>query len=283
MSARTLDGRVAVVTGGGSGLGREIALEYAEHGCSVVVASVVAEQNDAVVAECEALGAKAIAATVNVADEQEVETMAAAARKEFGRIDVLVAAAGVGGPSPGGTVDTDLDLPLRAYTLEQWNRVLEINLTGVFLSARAVIPAMIERGEGGSIFSFTSAVVRDAAMPSPGSYAVSKWAIEGLMKRLAKELDEFAIRVNILQPGGQTHTPLLGKMYKGERPSTRHEARVVRPSALFLASEASRFTTGRMLVADQFNRDRGIVACDCDRCCTRLNPPDLGTYPLILT
>jgi glucose 1-dehydrogenase len=276
-----LEGKVGVVTGGGSGLGREIALEWAASGASMVINSYNAEQNDQVAQEIRDAGGQAIAVAGDVRSEQDMASMAAAAMDAFGRIDLVLAGAGIAAPTSDGTVD--MSMTMRDLTLDQWNQVIDINLTGVFLTARACIPHMIEGGNGGSIMTITSATVREAARPTPGVYVASKWGVEGFTKRLARELDEFDIRVNVFQPGGMTHTPILGKLYEAGRPDDRHEARVVRPVALYLASDESRLVTGRMLVADQFNRERGIINCDCTRCSWRPNPLELEYYPIIAT
>jgi NAD(P)-dependent dehydrogenase (short-subunit alcohol dehydrogenase family) len=276
-----LEGKVGVITGGGSGLGREIALEWSKEGAAIVVNSYNAEQNETVVKEIEAAGGKAIAVAGDVRSEDDMAKMAAAAMEAYGRIDFVLAGAGIAAPTADGTVD--MSMTMRDLTLAQWSQVIDINLTGVFLTARACIPYMIEGGNGGSIMTITSATVREAARPTPGVYVASKWGVEGFVKRLARELDEFDIRVNVFQPGGMTHTPILGKLYTDGRPDDRHEASVVRPVASYLASEESRLVTGRMLVADQFNRERNIISCACTRCSWRPNPLELEYYPFIAT
>ena len=198
-----LNGKVAIVTGGGSGLGREAALEYAKEGADVVVSSRVPEQDEQVVAECVELGARAIAISADVTSEAEVDAVVAGCIAEFGRVDVLFAAAGIAGTGDA-TGRLDYGQRLDHVTLEQWNMMLSINLTGVFLAARAVVPHMIEQGTGGSIMSISSAAVRFPALPAAGAYVVSKFALEGMTKKMAYELDEFDIRVNMIQPGGQT-------------------------------------------------------------------------------
>jgi NAD(P)-dependent dehydrogenase (short-subunit alcohol dehydrogenase family) len=283
MDQSDLTGRVAIVTGGGSGLGRECALEFAGRGASVAIASFVPDQNEAVAEECRALGVRAIAVSVDVSNEEAVHELVAKTVSELGDVDITVAAAGIGGPNPGGTVDADLGLALHDHTLAQWDRVMGVNVAGVFLTFSTVARSMIKADRGGTLMSFTSAVVRDHIMRTPGAYAVSKWSVEGLTKRFAVELAEHRIRVNVFQPGGQTHTPFLGGMYQQGRPSTRHEARIVRPVAAYLASDESTLVTGETLFADVFNRSRGIEACGCERCSGPARILEPTKYPIITT
>jgi 3-oxoacyl-[acyl-carrier protein] reductase len=257
-----LNGRAAIVTGGGSGMGREIALEYSEQGLSVIVSSNVPENDEAVAAECRATGAAAIAQPADVTDEAAVDTLVARCMAEFGRVDVLVAAA--------GTDITDVPGPRDRYadrlTAEQWRRVVDVNLTGVFLCVRAVLPHMVEGG-GGSIMSFSSGTVR---FPPPGlsAYVSTKFALEGFTKVVAQELEEHGIRVNAIQPGGITDTDFLPAWIPAEERLDWHRPSVIRALAAYLAGDESRFVTGRSLIACDWNKERGIVLCPCSLCTT---------------
>jgi NAD(P)-dependent dehydrogenase (short-subunit alcohol dehydrogenase family) len=252
-----LAGKVAIVTGGGSGLGREVALEYATRGAAVVVASNAARQNVAVAAEA---GAPAIAIAVDVRSETEVRALVARTIERFGRIDVLVAAAGLDVRESAAREDRHLT----HVTLEQWKTVIGVNLTGTFLCAREVLPHMIERGAG-SIVTFTSGTVRDP-LPGLAAYVSSKAGIEGLTRVLALEVAKHGIRVNSLQPGGPTNTPFFGISVTPEQRAGMHEPSVIRGCAVYLASDESADVTGKSLVATEWNRERGVRFCSCQAC-----------------
>lgn len=254
-----LTGKTAIVTGGGSGLGREVALEYAAQGAAVVVASNAREQNEAVVAEA---GDRALAVTVDVRSEAEVRTLVERALEALGAVDVLVAAAGLDVRDSRKREDRHL----RYVTLEQWRTVIEVNLTGTFLCIREVLPHMIERG-GGSIITFTSGTVRNPA-PGLAGYVSSKAAIEGLTRVVALEVAQHGIRVNALQPGGPTDTPFFGASVTAEERSRMHRPSVIRACAAYLASDESRDVTGQSLVATDWNRRRGLRLCSCPECAT---------------
>jgi len=260
--ALTLAGKSAVVTGGGSGLGREVVLEYGAQGARVVVSSNVPEQDEAVAQACRDEGGVAIAVSADVRSEADVRALVERCVSEFGGIDVLVAAAGLDvreSKSPE-------DRYLRMLTLEQWNRVIETNLTGTFLSVREALAPMIAAGSG-SIVTFSSGTVR---FPNPGlaAYVSSKFGIEGLTKVLAQEVLEHGVRVNAIQPGGTTDTDFFPVWIGEEERAAMHRPSVIRALAAFLASDDSRFVTGRSLVATEWNKERGIVLCPCSICTT---------------
>src|SRR5215472_5831896 len=137
MTDRRLSGKTAIVTGAGSGIGRAVALRFAQEGASVLVADLAADSAECVADEIRCAGGRAVAFAVDVSDPAQVDAMAALAIAEFGGVDVLMTAAGV--LSFGSATETDP---------QSWNRVISINLTGTFLAARAVIPSMAERGGG---------------------------------------------------------------------------------------------------------------------------------------
>ncbi len=258
-----LAGKVAIVTGGGSGMGREICLEYAKEGAAVVVTSNVPSQIEAVASECRDLGGKAIAVECDVTNEGSVERLVGAAVRELGKIDILVAAAGIGYAHIGApTFTTVMD-----STLEQWNKIFAVNVMGVYLSMREVIPAMRRNG-GGSIMAFSSGTVR---FPPAGlaPYTASKWAVEGLVKILAQEVEPDNIRVNCLQPGGIVDTALIGPEISAEQKKDFHQPSVVRAAAVWLGSDETQLITGRSIVAAEYNRERGVPLCPCSWCNSR--------------
>jgi NAD(P)-dependent dehydrogenase (short-subunit alcohol dehydrogenase family) len=259
-----LSDKVAIVTGGGSGMGRELAMVFASHGAHVAVASNEAGQNDEVTGTILQAGGSATSVWVDVADPESVAAMVAGTVARWEGVDILVNAAAVGqgviAPEPGRRRLADLDW-------EGWSRLLAVNVGGTFLACRAVIPAMKSRG-GGSIINFSSGTVR-FPLPDLSAYTTSKWAVEGLTKVLALEVESEGIRVNCLQPGGPVDTPLLFTELSREHRAHMHQASVIRSAGVWLASEESRLITGRSIVAVEWNKERGIADCPCPRCTTR--------------
>jgi NAD(P)-dependent dehydrogenase (short-subunit alcohol dehydrogenase family) len=184
-----LKDKVAVVTGGGRGIGKEIALALASEGAAVVVSGRQKDVLEQTVSQIEALGARGMLTVTDVSDESQIEEMIAAATKSFGKVDILVNNAGIAGPTAQVT----------NLSREDWDHVMAVNLTGAFLCARAVIPQMIER-RSGKIVNISSVAGKMAyALRSP--YAASKWGMLGLSASLAQELGPYNIQVNAICPG----------------------------------------------------------------------------------
>jgi NAD(P)-dependent dehydrogenase (short-subunit alcohol dehydrogenase family) len=255
MALDDLAGKVAIVTGGGSGLGREIALEYAARGAAVVVSSNAPEQDEAVAAETGGL-----AVSADVRSEDAVAALVERALGELGAVDVLVAAAGLDvRRSPRRE-----DRHLRHVALEDWQTVIDVNLTGTFLCIRAVLPHMLERGSG-SILTLTSGTVR-APWKGLAAYASSKAAIEKLTQVVALETAEAGVRANAIQPGGLTRTAFFGESMSDDELARAHDPAVIRGLAAYLAGDGSAGVTGQSLVATEFNRERGLRLCSCPAC-----------------
>jgi NAD(P)-dependent dehydrogenase (short-subunit alcohol dehydrogenase family) len=184
-----LEGRVAIVTGGGRAIGRMIALRLAQEGADLVVASPDEADLHAVAVEVQALGRQALPIVMDVTHEAQVQAMAEQVRQHFGRIDVLVNNAGITGPTA----------PVPRVDRADWDEVLAVNLTGPFLCCKAVLPSMIDRRQG-KVINIASIVGKIGyALRSP--YAVSKWGLIGLTLTLAKEVGEHNIQVNAVCPG----------------------------------------------------------------------------------
>ena len=184
-----LKDQVAIITGGGYGIGKKIALAYAREGMRLVLAARTPGPLAETRAEVEKLGARAVSVRTDVAREDDCVRMVDEAVKAFGRVDILVNNAGIAGP-------TKL---LTEMALAEWQEVLDINLTGAWLASRAAVPAMLKHG-GGNIIMISSGAGR-RGFPLRAPYAASKWGMIGLTQTLAGEWGSKGIRVNCICPG----------------------------------------------------------------------------------
>ena len=186
-----LEGRAAIVTGGGTGVGRQTALQLAEHGCSVLVNySRSRDGAEAAAADCEKLGVKAIAVRADVSKDDDCRAMVAEAEKAFGRLDVLLNNAGQTKFVPHENLD--------GLEPEDWSQILNVNLVGPFLCSRAARP-LLEADDGGEIV-MTSSVAGLVGMGSSIAYCASKAGLNNLTVTLARALAP-KIRVNAIAPG----------------------------------------------------------------------------------
>ena len=236
-----LRGKVVMITGTSQGLGRALALACAQEGANLVVNSRNADSLDPVAQEAEGLGVEVLAIPGDVSRSTHVEMLVRAAVERFGQIDVLVNNAGLLGPR----------VPIEEYPENEWRKVLEANLTGPFLLARAVVPHM---PEGGSIINVTSGVSIEGR-PRWGAYSVSKFGVEGLTQILAAELEERGIRVNSVDPGGM-RTEMRAAAYPDEDPMTKITPEENTDVFLYLASDESKGVTGERFKAQEFQRTR---------------------------
>lgn len=247
--ARRLEGKVAVITGAGGGIGRATCLRFAAEGARVVAADVTAEANEETAAAVRAGGGEAIAVTVDVTDPDSAALMIAAAEDTFGRLDVLFNNAGVMLSSDDDAVGT---------SVETIDRTLAVNVKGVLLGCKHGIPAL-RRAGGGSIINTASFVASLGAATPQVAYTASKGAVLSLTRELAVIHAREGIRVNALSPG-PLHTELLMKFLDTEAKRQRRlvhipmgrfgEAAEMANAALFLASDESSFMTGSNLVVD---------------------------------
>jgi 3-oxoacyl-[acyl-carrier protein] reductase len=243
------DGKVALITGCGAGIGRQFAHRFAAEGAAIVVTDIDGEAVDRVVVEVEALGAKAVGAVMNVGDEAAVRGAVAGAVDAFGGIDVLVNNAAIH--------LEHAQLPFTLEALPQWRHVLEVNVLGVLTCSAACRPAMAGR-DGAAIVNMSSM----AAYMAGGAYGVSKLAVNGLTVSLAEAFATDGIRVNGIAPGlvdsesavawssapervGIQDALVGGQMIK--RPGRMQDLVDV---GLFLCSAHAAFVTGQTLLVD---------------------------------
>ena len=256
-----LAGRVAVITGGASGLGRATAERFAAEGADLVLADLNARAGEETAAAITAeTGRQVEFFALDVTDEAETEALMRRAVDAFGRLDVVLAAAGVSSAGYiSGQVTVRIDDPETNYLInkpaDDWRRVLDINLTGVMLTARAAAQAMIGLGNPGSIISIASVAGR-VPLAGAAEYSVSKAGVIMLTQVLGRELAGYGIRVNAIGPGfietpmtaGIRQDPEGVEMVMAMTPLQRFgQPSEVASTALFLASDESSYFTGQTL------------------------------------
>ena len=252
-----LKDKVAIITGGGTGIGRAIAQAYVSEGASVALSSRTVSNLDEVVKELKARGGKAIAIQTDISDEAQVKHMVARTLEEYGKLDILVNNSAATQRIPVNLVDMELD---------DWKAVLTINLDGTMLCCREALKAMIPRKSG--VIVNISSVAGVTGHPTLSAYSTSKWGIIGMTQTLAIETGEYNIRVNCISPAATNSAPFQGMIDDISRSVgisydeflqkvTRHYSlrRIAEPSematvALFLASDDSSAITGQNLVVN---------------------------------
>lgn len=246
-----LDGQTAVVTGAGRGLGERMATGLAEAGADVAIADVDADNGAETAATiADATGVETTAIRTDVTDEADVEAMVDHVAAELGPVDVLINNAGI--------VENE---PAESMTVDEWQRVIDVNLTGVFHCAKHVGSQMLDRSADGAIINIASMSGHIANFPQPqAGYNASKSGVAGLTRSLASEWAADGIRVNAIAPGYMrtamvdetlAERPEMEETWLSDTPMGRlGRPRELAPVAVFLASEASSYMTGEVVFVD---------------------------------
>ena len=239
-----LENKVAIITGAGSGIGRETALLFAKEGAKVAITGRTAEKLEEVCNEINEIGGKAIFKIGDVSKREDMDNVVNTAMNEFGKIDILINNAGV-----------NKDALVTKMTKEQWNGVIEVDLTGAFNCIQAVADLMIKQGSG--VIINASSISGIYGNFGQVNYASAKAGLIGLTKTLAKELGRKGIRVNAVAPGF-TITPMTSEvpekileMMKEKIPLHRLAEPIdVAYAYLYLASDEARYVNGAVLSVD---------------------------------
>ncbi len=246
--AGKLEGKVAVITGAGGGIGRAGAVAFTGEGAAVVVAESDAERGEETVRLAREIGGRATFVQTDVTQPEAVEAAVAAALREYGRLDVLYNNAGFSMNEEQGVADTPIEV---------WNQTYAVNLFGSYLFCKYAIPELAKAG-GGSIIS-TASVAGLAGAWKKHAYATAKAGIIGLTRTIALEYAAQGIRANAICPGVTmsprlrqrlTDNPALADGYRKRQPLGLCEPEDIAATALFLASDDSRMITGQSIVVD---------------------------------
>ena len=238
-----LKDKVALITGGGSGIGEATVLRFSEEGAKVVINDVNVDNANNVAKKVEAKGCEALVCIADVCNKSDVENMVKQTMEKFGRLDILVNNAGI-----------NRDSFAKKMSEEQWDKVIDINLKGTFLCAQAALGPMMEQNSGRII---NTASIGALGNIGQANYSASKAGVIGLTKTLALEGARYNITVNCVSPGA-TNTAMTAKIppeikqkIEGKIPLNRFaEPKEIADIHLFLASEESSYITGQVIFVD---------------------------------
>ena len=235
-----LANKVAVISGASRGIGRAVAKRFAGEGAVVCMCARHAELMRGVSLEIMSAGGRSFFEQTDISDERQVEEFLSLCRDNFGAIDVLVNNAGVLGPR----------IPLAQYSSQEWDKILSVNLNGLFFMTKHALPFFKE--QGGSIMNVSSSVGK-IAKANWGAYGVSKFATEGFTRALAEELRSRNIRVNAVNPG-PVATEMRHQAFPDEDQRTLRKPEDILDAFVYLASDDSKHVTGQTIEAQHFTK-----------------------------
>jgi len=258
-TGKRLVGKIAIVTGGASGIGAETARAFARHGAKVLLTDSNAAMGKSVAKEISDSGGTATFSVQDVCDEVLWATIVAQAEQQYGRLDILCNIAGISGRDPKMNIQTSLTAGprLTEQTLEQWNRVMEVNATGVFLGTKAAVPAM-QRAGGGSIINISS-ICGIIGSHANAAYHASKGAVRIFSKAAAIQYAPDKIRVNSVHPGfvdtpmtkpGHSNPEVARKRLEATPLGRFGTPADIAAGCLYLASDEASWVTGSELIID---------------------------------
>jgi NAD(P)-dependent dehydrogenase (short-subunit alcohol dehydrogenase family) len=239
VEGKQLSGKVALVTGGSRGIGKAIATAYVSEGARVFICARNEDSVRRAVLEIRDYGGVIDGMAGDVGNPDDVNRILQGAATKYGTVDVLVNNASLLGPR----------VPIVEYPLKEWEDVLRVNLTGIFLMTRSVLRLMLPHRHG-SIINVSSGVGR-VGRPRWGAYAVSKFGVEGFTQMLAEEVKDSGIRANAVNPG-PTRTEMRAAAYPEEDPLTLSVPEKIAPVFVYLASDVSRAVSGQSFEAQEW-------------------------------
>ena len=236
---KRLEGKVAVVTGAGKGLGEGIAVAFAEEGADIVVAARTREDLDKVVEKIEEKGQQGLAVQCDITDAEAVDRLFDEALKKFGKVDILVNNAGINIPT--ALADTPI---------EDFDRVIDTNLRAVFLCSRLAIRDMRKRNQG--LIINVSSILGSMVRANRTAYCASKWGVRGLSGALLSELKDTNIRVSVLSPGA-TSTPMNWELHPDHDMNDYLDVSVIGNAAVYLATQDQGTVIPEIIVEPTFD------------------------------